>query len=277
MINRTKNRKGVARWAAGLIMLTMLALSVTITGCGGGATTTITTAGSTTVQPIAERLANAFMTDNPDVKVIIQGGGSSTGVKSCGDGTVDIGMASRELKSSEPALVTHVLARDGIAIVTNTGNSVSGLTKEQVRQIYDGTITNWNQVGGPDKSIIVVSREEGSGTRDAFQELVMGEALITSGAILQPSNGTIKTAVSSTPYSIGYLSFGYLDSAVKSLAIDGVAGTVENVKNGTYSVNRPLLLLTKTQPTGAVADFIDFCLSAEGQTIVEDEGYISVQ
>jgi phosphate transport system substrate-binding protein len=254
----------------------IVAVSVTITGCGGGATTTITTAGSTTVQPVAERLANAFMAGSPDVKVIIQGGGSSTGVKSCGDGTVDIGMASRELKSSEPALVTHTLARDGIAIITNNGNSVSGLTKEQVRQIYDGTITNWNQVGGPDKSIIVVSREEGSGTRDAFQELVMGSSLITSSAILQPSNGTIKTAVSGTPYSIGYLSFGYLDSAVKSLAVDGVAGTVDNVKNGTYSVSRPLLFLTKSQPTGAVKEFIDFCLSAEGQAIIEDEGYISV-
>ena len=277
MISRTKNRKGVVRWAAGLAMLTILALSVTITGCGGGATTSVTTAGSTTVQPIAEKLANAFMTGSPDVKVIIQGGGSSTGVKSCGDGTVDIGMASRELKSSEPALVTHVLARDGIAIITNNGNSVGGLTKEEVRQIYDGTITNWNQVGGTDKSIIVVSREEGSGTRDAFQELVMGSSLITSGAILQPSNGTIKTAVSSTPYSIGYLSFGYLDSAVKTLAVDGVTGTVENVKNGTYPVSRPLLFLTKSQPTGAVKDFIDFCLSDEGQSIIEDDGYISVQ
>jgi len=153
MISRTKNRKGVVRWAAGLIILTVLALSVTITGCGGGGTTTITTAGSTTVQPLAEKLANAFMLDNTDVKVIIQGGGSSTGVKSCDDGTVDIGMASRDLKSSEPALVKHVLARDGIAIVTNTGNSVSGLTKEQLKQIYDGTITNWNEVGGPDKAI----------------------------------------------------------------------------------------------------------------------------
>lgn len=267
---------GRTRWAAGFVMLTLIAVSIAAIGCGGGATTTITSAGSTTVQPIAERLANAFTIDNPDVKVIIQGGGSSTGVKSCDDGTVDIGMASRELKSSEPALVTHVLARDGIAIITNTGNSVSGLTKEQVKEIFAGNVTNWNQVGGPDKSIIVISREEGSGTRDAFQELVMGSSLITSGAILQPSNGTIKTAVSSTPYSIGYLSFGYIDSAVKSLAIDGVAGTVENVKNGTYSINRPLLLLTKTQPAGAVKEFIDFCLSAEGQSIVEDEGYISV-
>jgi phosphate transport system substrate-binding protein len=255
----------------------IVAVSVTVTGCGGGAGTTITEGGSTTVQPVAEMLAAAFMADNPGVKIIIQGGGSSTGVSKTADGTFDIGAASRELKSSEPALVTHLLARDGIAIITNTGNSVSGLTKDQVMQIYAGTITNWNEVGGPDEDIIVISREEGSGTRDAFQELVMGEELITSSAILQPSNGTIKTATSSTPYSIGYLSFGYIDSAVKALAVDGVAGTVDNVLNGTYPISRPLYFLTLEQPTGAVADFIDFCLGAEGQSIIEDEGYISAQ
>ncbi|MFA5054932.1 MAG: phosphate ABC transporter substrate-binding protein [Dehalococcoidia bacterium] len=265
------------RWAAGSVMLALIAVSIAATGCGGGSSTTITEGGSTTVQPVAEMLAAAFMADNPDVKIIIQGGGSSTGVSKTADGTFDIGAASRELKSSEPALVTHLLARDGIAIITNTGNSVSGLTKDQVMQIYAGTITNWNEVGGPDEDIIVISREEGSGTRDAFQELVMGEELIKSGAILQPSNGTIKTATSSTPYSIGYLSFGYIDSAVKALAVDGVAGTVDNVLNGTYPISRPLYFLTLEQPTGAVADFIDFCLGVEGQDIVEDEGYISAQ
>lgn len=213
-------KKSTSIIAVIVIAAILMAVTPFLIGCCGGAAATITEGGSTTVQPLAEKLAAAFMQDNPDVKIIIQGGGSSTGVSKTADGTFDIGAASRELKSSEPALVTHLLARDGIAIITNTGNSVSGLTKDQVMQIYAGTITNWNEVGGPDEGIIVISREEGSGTRDAFQELVMGEEMITSGAILQPSNGAMKTAVSGTPYSIGYLSFGYLDSAVKSLAID---------------------------------------------------------
>jgi phosphate transport system substrate-binding protein len=270
-------KKSTSIIATVILAVMLIAVTPLLIGCGGGATTTITEGGSTTVQPVAEKLANAFMEDNTDINIIIQGGGSSTGVSKTADGTFDIGAASRELKADEPDLVTHLLARDGIAVITNSGNSVSGLTTEQVRDIYAGTITNWNEVGGPDKAIIVISREEGSGTRDAFEELVMGDELITSDAILQSSNGAIKTAVSGTPYSIGYLSFGYIDSAVKALAIDGVAGTVENAKNGTYPIIRPLYFLTASEPTGAVKNFIDFCLGAEGQAIVEDEGYISVQ
>jgi len=272
MLSKLREKRCIAPLAslAGVILLVP---AIILSGCGGGATT-VTEAGSTTVQPVAEKLANAFMDSYPDVKIIIQGGGSSTGIKSCNDGTVDIGAASRELKSSEPALVTHLLARDGIAIVTHVSNSVSGLTTEQVRDIYAGNITNWSEVGGDDHDIVVVAREEGSGTRAAFEELVMEGMLITEDAILQISNGNVRTAVSTTPYSIGFLSFGYADSSVKSLAIDGVAGTVENAKNGTYPIVRPLYFLTKEEPTGAVKNFIEFCLGAEGQDIVEDEGYI---
>jgi len=199
-------------------------------------------------------------------------------VKSTNDGTVDIGAVSRELSATELGygLAVYTLARDGITIVTHTSNSVSGLTTEQVREIYAGNITNWNEVGGADEDIIVAAREEGSGTRAAFEELVMDEQLITGDAILQPSTGALKTLVSTTPYSIGFISFGYLDSSVKAIAIDGVEGTVENAKNGTYPIVRPLLLLTKGTATGEVKNFIDYCLSSEGQDIVEDEGYIRV-
>jgi phosphate transport system substrate-binding protein len=236
----------------------------------------ITEAGSTTVQPLAEKFSDTFSVMFPKVDVTIQGGGSSVGVKSADDGTVDIGAASRELKPDEPALVTHLLCRDGIAIVTNPGNSVSGLTKDQVRQIFAGEITNWSQVGGPNEAIIVVAREEGSGTRAAFEEMVMGESLITNTAILQPSNGAVKTTVSTTPNSIGFLSFGYLDASVKSLAVDGVEGSVENAKNGSYPIVRPLYFLTKAEPTGIVKVFLSFCLSSAGQAIAESEGYIAV-
>ncbi len=213
---------------------------------------------------------------HPKVTVTIQGGGSSVGITSADEGTVDIGAASRELKPSEPPLVKHLLARDGIAIVTPPANTVTGLTKDEVRRIFADEVTNWSQVGGADAEIIVIAREEGSGTRGAFEEMVMGEDLITSNAILQLSNGAVRTTVSTTPNSIGFLSFGYLDTSVKALAVDGVEGTVENAKNGSYPIVRPLYFLTKEAPTGLGKEFIDFCLSAEGQSIVTDEGFIPV-
>jgi phosphate transport system substrate-binding protein len=267
----------LVKWVT-LMAAILVAVAIAFTGCPGGLTGKITEAGSTTVQPLAEELANAFMAEHPDVGITIQGGGSSVGVKSASDGTVDIGAASRELKPEEKTLglVEHVLARDGIAIVTHPSQTVSGLTKEQVKQIFAGEITNWSEVGGSDATINVVSREEGSGTRAAFEEMVMGEdAVITATAILQPSNGAVRTTVAGDPDSIGFLSFGYLDSSVKSLSIDGVAGTVENAKNGSYPIVRPLLLLTKGEATGLVKQFIDYCLSDEGQQIVAKD-YITV-
>ena len=260
-----------------IIVASLLLPSFLIAGCGGGGLSyTVTEAGSTTVQPVAERLAEVFKAKNPDVNIIIQGGGSSVGIKSCNDGTVDIGAASRELKADEPNLVKHLLARDGIAIITHPSNTCTGLTKEQVQDIFAGTITNWSQVGGENKDIYVVAREEGSGTRTAFEEMVMGKELIKSDAILLPFNGAIITAVSSAPQAIGFISFGYIKDSVKTVAIDGIAGTTENAKNGTYPIIRPLYFLTKNQPTGLVKDFIDFCLGPEGQAIVAGEGYIPV-
>jgi phosphate transport system substrate-binding protein len=261
-----------------LIPVALLLIGVgVLAGCGGGAAGMITVAGSTTIQPLAEKLAGAYMEDNPDVKIDVMGGGSSVGVASAADGTVDIGAASRELKPGEPALVEHLLARDGIAIVVHPSNQVNDLTKAQVRDIFAGVITNWKEVGGTDQSITVVAREEASGTRAAFEEMVMDGELITSRAILEISNGFIKTVVSTTPNSIGFVSFGYLgDGRVKPLAIDGVAATEANARDGSYPIVRPLYFLTKEEPRGLVKDFIDFCLGAEGQQIVGEEGYISV-
>jgi len=263
---------------SGLLTASLLIASAGCTSQNNadGLSGTVTEAGSSTVQPLAERFADAFMEVNPNVNIVIQGGGSSVGVKSVADGTVDIGAASRELKPGEPELVKHLLARDGIAIAVHPSNTVSGLSKEQVRDIFAGVITNWSEVGGSSGDITVVAREEGSGTRAAFEEMVMDEDLITNMAILQPSNGAIRTTVSSTPLAIGFLSFGYLDSLIKSLAIDGVEGNTENARDGSYPIVRPLYFLTKEQPSGLVKEFIDFCLGQEGQSIVTDEGYISV-
>jgi phosphate transport system substrate-binding protein len=237
---------------------------------------TITSAGSTTVQPVSEKLANAFKSVYPKINVVIQGGGSSVGVKSAAEGTVDIGAVSRELKAEEKTLVVeHVLAKDGIAIVAHPTQTVSNLTKDQVKDIFSGKITNWSEIGGANKSIHVVAREEGSGTRAAFEEMVMGKDLIVATAILQPSNGAIRTTVAGDPDAIGFLSFGYIDSSVKSLSVNGVAGTVANAKNGTYPIVRPLLFVTKGQPAGLVKEFLNYCLSSEGQKIVAKD-YIPV-
>ncbi|MGI6209512.1 MAG: phosphate ABC transporter substrate-binding protein [Anaerolineae bacterium] len=242
----------------------------------------INVAGSTTVQPLAEQLAAAFMATRPDVRVAVQGGGSSTGVKSAGEATVDIGMASREVKESElaefPGLQIHVVARDGIAVVANPGVPVDNLTPEQVREIFAGNITNWSEVAGPDEEIVVVAREEGSGTRAAFEEMIMGEdALITDTAVLQPSNGAIRSTVASTPNSIGFLSFGYLDETTKALSVDGVAPSAETAADGSYPIVRPLNMLTSGDASPLVQAYLDFALSEEGQAIVAEEGYLTVK
>ncbi len=277
-----------------VLVLSLLLVAVLVTACGSASTpgvptsepvadtSTVTVSGSTTVQPLAEKLAEAFMAGNTGVRIDVQGGGSSVGVKAAGEGTSDIGMASREIKDSEmtefPALNVFVIARDGIAIVAHPDVSVTDLTVEQVRDIFSGKITNWKDLGGDDQNILVVSREEGSGTRGAFEEMVMGkDALISASAILQPSNGSIRTTVSTTPYSVGYLSFGYLDSTVKTISIGGVAPTEPNAADGTYPIVRPLNMLTNGEPTGAVKGFLDFILSEAGQKLVVEDGYIAVK
>jgi phosphate transport system substrate-binding protein len=249
----------------------------------GGAEGKLSLAGSTTVQPLAEVLAEAFMAMNPDLVIEVQGGGSSVGVTSAGEGTVDIGMASRAIKSSEmetfPDLQVFTIARDGIAIVTNPGTELPSLSVAQVRDIFAGEITNFSEVGGPDAAITVVSREEGSGTRAAFEELVMEheeEKVITENALLQQSNGQVRTTVATTPNTIGYLSFGFLDESTRPVEIDGVAPTVDNVKNDSYPIARPLNMLTNGAPNEQAQAFLDFILSSAGQEIVAEE-YISVE
>ncbi len=253
-----------------------------------GLSGTLTLAGSTTVQPLAEVLAEAFMAINPDVVIEIQGGGSGVGVTSVAEGTVDIGNASRAVKSSEqeqyPDLETTTIAYDGIAIVVNPDVELPSLSLEQIRGIFSGEITNFSEVGGPDAEITVISREEGSGTRDAFTELVMSykdaagesqEALITEDALLQQSNGQVRTAVSTTPNSIAFLSFGFLDDSITGVAVNDVEPTVANVKNGSYPIYRPLNMLTMGEPSELAAAFLDYILGDAGQAIVAED-YITV-
>jgi phosphate transport system substrate-binding protein len=257
-----------------VFLYTMCSLLLFSAGCSPSGDT-ITEAGSTTIQPAAEQLAAAYMENNPDITVVIQGGGSSVGVRSAADGTVNIGAASRNLTKSEKeiGLNTFLLARDGIAIVAHPSQSADNLSMDQLKDIYAGNITNWSQIGGEDKEIHVVCREEGSGTRYSFEDVVMSQdgSVIVSTSILQPSNGAVRTTVASDEYAIGFISFGYVDNSIKTLTLDGIEPTLETAERGEYPIVRPLHLLTRGEPRGNVKDFIDFCLGPDGQKIVAED------
>lgn len=258
-------------------------VSMSLSGCQKSLTKensskrSITVAGSTSVQPLADDLANAFKKKNPNVKVEVQGGGSGVGIKSAQDGVADIGTSSRELKPEEKGLNEFKIAIDGIAVVVNPSNPIKDLNTNQIRDIYAGRIKNWKQVGGNDASIVVVTREEGSGTRGAFEELIMGKDRITDSAIVQPSTGAVKQSISQDPNAIGYISLGVVDSSVKAIKVNGIEPTIENVKAGKYKIQRPFLFLTKNKPSGLIKQFIDFALSDEGQNVVEKYHYIRVK
>lgn len=231
-------------------------------------------AGSTSVQPLAEELAAVFMEKNPDVKIDVQGGGSSAGVKAAAEGVAQIGMASREIKEDEKSLglTATVIAKDGIAVIVNSGNSVSDLTIDQIKGIFTGEITNWEAVGGSSAPIVVINREEGSGTRDAFQEIVLGsEAQFTESAAIQNSTGAVRTAVSSDANAVGFISMGSMDESVKAAKVDGVDATEENVLSGSYKISRPFNFLFKGEPTELAKAFTDWILGSEGQEVVGEE------
>ncbi|MGZ7169314.1 MAG: phosphate ABC transporter substrate-binding protein, partial [Halobacteriota archaeon] len=185
-------------------------------------------AGSTSVQPHAEVLARAFQENNSGTQVYVQGGGSSAGIQAVGEGPAQIGTSSRAVKASEmatyPDLKPVAIAVDGIAIIVNPNNPVNNLTMNQTRDIFTGNITNWNQVGGPNAKINVINREEGSGTRDGIQTIVLKGGNFDGGIVLS-STGAIRTAVSQDQNAIGYISTAEIDSSVKAINIDGVAPT----------------------------------------------------
>ncbi|NLT94129.1 MAG: phosphate ABC transporter substrate-binding protein [Clostridia bacterium] len=238
-------------------------------------------AGSTSVQPLAEELAMRFMELNREVKIDVTGGGSGAGVESTINGAADIGMTSRELKESEkennPGLKTVVIAQDGIAVIVNKNNIVDDLTLEQVKDIFSGKITNWKDLGGKDTAITVVNREEGSGTRGAFEEIVLGKEKITEKAAVQNSTGAVKTAVSADPNAIGYISMGSMDDEVKSLKIGGIEPSIENAKSGFYPVTRPFIFLVNGEAEGLAKVFIDWVLDTEAQEMVQENGFIPVK
>ncbi|MBN2026023.1 MAG: phosphate ABC transporter substrate-binding protein [Actinobacteria bacterium] len=237
---------------------------------------TLNLSGSTTVLPLAQEAADMFMDENPDVTVNVQGGGSSVGISNVAEGVVDIGNASRGLKEEEEdlGLVDHEIALDVITVIVHPDAPVDDLTAEQVKGIFTGAITNWSEIGGPDQDINVVVRDEASGTREIFDEKALEKESPVAGALETNSNGIMRQTVSSTPFSIGYISLGYLDSSVKAVKFDGVEASAETAVDGTYPLSRYLHMFTAGEATGLAEAFIDFVLSDTFQDEVVAEEYI---
>ena len=254
----------------------MLTISL-LTACGKTNSSGMIIAGSTSVQPYAEVLAEEYMIMNPESPIDIQGGGSSAGITAAQTQSAAIGMSSRSLHEGELDLWQIEIAMDGLVLIVNPKNSIEDLSLGQIRDIYAGTITQWSQLGGSSSKINLIAREEGSGTRSAFTELVMGEAEITPKAIVQDSNGSVMQLVAGDPNAIGFISLGLVNDLVKALDLDGVEASGENIMNDTYTLTRPFLFVTKDEPTGLAKRFIDFILSSEGQKLLSDEGLIPIK
>jgi len=242
--------------------------------------------GSTTVGPIAKAFAEYYMSRNKGVNITVSESGSGNGAKSLINGACDIADMSRFMKDKEFKAaadkgikpVAHVVALDGLPILVHPSNPIKGLKVEQVRDIYLGKVTNWNQVGGPNKKIIIISRDTNSGTYETFEKLVMKKAKITSGAEYVGSNGAVRQRVQSTPAAIGYAGLGFVDRTVKALEINGIYPSRETVSTGIYPIARPLFMFTNGYPKLGthVYRFVTLHLTKKGQEIVEAIGFVPV-
>ncbi|OGS02393.1 MAG: phosphate ABC transporter substrate-binding protein [Elusimicrobia bacterium RIFOXYA1_FULL_47_7] len=241
--------------------------------------------GSTTVLPIAQMAAEDFMNNNAGIEISVRGGGSGVGITSLIEGRCDIADSSRAIKDSELSKAAskgispkaNVVAMDGIVVVAHPSNPVNGLTKQQVKDIFSGKISNWSEVGGRNEKIIAVSRDSASGTFEAFGELALHGAKVRPDALMQASNQAIAGTVSKTPTAIGYVGIGYISQSVKAIPVEGVSASKQTVLSGKYPYARPLFMYTNGPAKGSVKEFLDFVLSKEGQALVEAEGFIGLK
>ena len=279
-------------------LLTTTLVFTTLVGCGTNGTSgteqakdtnesstelsgNITMNGSTSMEKLSNSLSEVFMQKYPNVTVTAQFTGSSSGIEAVANGTVDIGNSSRALKEEEKqkGVVENIVALDGIAIITHQDNTVSDLTLEQLKGIYDGTIKNWSEVGGEDMGIVVIGREAGSGTRGAFEEILdLEDKCVYTQEI--DSTGAVVGKVESTPGSIGYVSLDVIhNSTAKPLSLDGVEPTAENIKSGEYVLSRPFVMATKgeiSEQRPEVQELFNFLNSEEGKTLIEKVGLVSL-
>lgn len=241
--------------------------------------------GSTTVLPIAQKSAAAFMALNPNVDITIEGSGSGHGIKALIDGTTDIANASRFMKTKEAKMayekgsmpVPFRIAYDCIIPVVHPANPASDITMEDLKAVFNGNIKNWKSLGGKDAPITVFSRDTSSGTYGVWNQLVMKKSDITPAAQLKPSNTEMVEIIEQTPHAIGYIGIGHLDETIKALSVNGIHGSEETAVNGTYPITRPLFMFTSGWPSGSVKKYIDFLLEPSlGQTYVKKAGYLSI-
>ncbi len=236
----------------------------------------ITVAGSTSVEPFAELLAEEYMSMRSETHIYVQGGGSTAGIEAAISGAANIGMSSRHLIDAEKKLYAVTIAKDAIAVIVHPSNPIDDLPLDKIREVFSGKIANWKGLGGSDHPIDIVTREEGSGTRESFQKFVMGKEDINLGALVQDSNGAVRQVISSDPSAIGYISLGLVNDQVKALRISGVQPNLANVNNGKYTLVRPFLFVFSGEPTGEAKSFLEFVLSLPAQKMLLKEGLVPV-
>ncbi len=255
------------------------------TGCSREKGNKVVIKGSTTVLPITQKTAEAYRKINSNVSITIEGSGSGNGIKAIIDGTCDIANSSRsmtekEIKSAEEkgkSIKEITVAYDMIVPVVHPSNSVKNVTLAQLKAVYDGSITNWKQLGGKDENIVVISRDTSSGTYEVWHEKVMKKTDVRKDALLQASNGAIVSAVAGNPKALGYVGFGYIDSSVHAVTVDKIEGTIENGKSGKFPISRKLFKYVDEKHLSADAQkYIDYIRSADGQKLVKEAGFIPV-
>ena len=276
-------RRDLQWWVFAQAATSLLLLSVFLIGCQKGGHGLVI-AGSTSVQPVMEKIAEAYRKQFPDWRVTVEGGGSSAGIMAARMGTAQMGMSSRPLKANNPdenVLIGIPLAYDGIAVIVNRDNPMKSLTLSQLRHLFMGRLRNWQEISSFSREVHLVIREEGSGTRSAFEELVMLEGKtenpVDPYALVQDSTGGVREVVRTDPGAIGFISLGAVTPQIKALEIDGVAPTSEAVKTKEYKLVRPFLLVLKGAPASATQHLIDFALGSEGARLMLQEGLVSAR
>ncbi len=271
------------------VMVIILVIATLLNGCKPAGSKdsieTLTLTGSTTVLPIAQKAAEAFMDINPNARISVRGGGSGVGISALIDDTTDIANASRPIKTKEIEQahgkevnpVETVIAIDGIAIIVHSSNSIKGISLKQIKAIYTGEISDWQELGEKSRPIVIISRDVSSGTFEVFKKLVLGGEKTREDALMLASNSAVTTAVTNTPGAIGYIGLGYLTKDVTALEINGIYPSKETIIAGEYKLTRSLYMYTNGDPEGIGKEFIDFILSPQGQKIVEEQGFVSIK
>jgi len=268
-----------------IIALSVAAVAAAFSGCSKSKESRVVIKGSTTVLPITQKAAEAFRKVDKSISITIEGSGSGNGIKAILDGTCDIANSSRamkekELKSAEEKghkIKEYTVALDMIVPVVHPSNAVKNLTLDQLKAIYDGSISNWKQVGGKDESIVIISRDTSSGTYEVWSELVMKKSDVRKDALLQASNGAIVSAVAGNPKAIGYVGYGYITDSIKTLNVNGIEGTIANGKSGKFPISRGLYkYVNENKFSPEAKKFMDYVMGPEGQKLVKEAGFIPV-